>query len=246
MPSTVTWWSERATGQRSTAVARIPMVPVTRSMPARCASRRVASVSTWRTWPGPALLHGDRAHPGVECPGLERRGHGEAQLLAGDVVQVRLEEECTLACADRSAGSARRPMTTCVQLGRSSISPAPPPNPDDATVMSGRGPKVVARAASNAAPVGVVSSMETVAPVGRNALEQSDRRRRGVGQPAVCTAHHAGSGGDRRGAHLVDAEHLESGSGPDHVDDRVVPADLVEVDLVDRAAVQRRFDRWPT
>ena len=42
---------------------------------------------------------------------------------------------------------------------------------------------------------------------------------------------------------LVDAEHLERGGRPDDVDDGVVPADLVEVHLVDRAAVQGGFDR---
>ena len=52
MPSTVTCSRARATGQRSTAVARIPMVPVARSISARSASTSVASVRTWSTWPG--------------------------------------------------------------------------------------------------------------------------------------------------------------------------------------------------
>ncbi len=41
---------------------------------------------------------------------------------------------------------------------------------------------------------------------------------------------------------LVDPEHLERRRRPDDVDDGVVPADLVEVHLVDRTAVQRRLD----
>ena len=40
---------------------------------------------------------------------------------------------------------------------------------------------------------------------------------------------------------LVDAEDLERGDRADDVDDGVVPAHLVEVHLVDRAPVQRRF-----
>ena len=45
-------------------------------------------------------------------------------------------------------------------------------------------------------------------------------------------------GGHRAGPHLVDAQDLEGGRRPHHVDDGVVAADLVEVDLVDRAAVE--------
>ncbi len=52
IPSTVTWSSWRATGHRSIAVARIPIVPVTRWISARRAAPRVTSASTCRTWPG--------------------------------------------------------------------------------------------------------------------------------------------------------------------------------------------------
>ena len=55
-------------------------------------------------------------------------------------------------------------------------------------------------------------------------------------------AHGAAPRCHRRGAHLVDPEHFECGRRPDDVDDRVVPADLVEVDLLDRAPVQHRLD----
>ena len=55
-------------------------------------------------------------------------------------------------------------------------------------------------------------------------------------------AHHAGPGGDGRAHELVDSEHLERRRRPDDVDDGVVPADLVEVHLVDRTAVQRCLD----
>ena len=60
--------------------------------------------------------------------------------------------------------SARRPITTWVQFGRSSISPAPPPKPEALIVMSGSGPNDEQSAASRAAPVGVVSSMSTSRP----------------------------------------------------------------------------------
>ena len=41
--------------------------------------------------------------------------------------------------------------------------------------------------------------------------------------------------------HLVDVEHLERRAGADDVDDGVEPADLVEVDLLGRPAVQASF-----
>ncbi len=55
-------------------------------------------------------------------------------------------------------------------------------------------------------------------------------------------AHHARPGRDCRANDLVDPEHLERPRRPDDVDDRVVPADLVEVHLVDRTTVQRRLN----
>ena len=54
--------------------------------------------------------------------------------------------------------------------------------------------------------------------------------------------HRAAPRGHGRGAHLVDPEHLECGCGADDVDDGVVPTDLVEVHLVDRATVQVGLD----
>ena len=164
MPSTVTCSRVRANGQRSTVVARIPIVPVdpldhgALGLDERGVGQHVEDM------PGPALLHGDRADPGVERAGLERGGDGETQLLSRDVVEVRLEQERRLPGSHRRACGIRRPITTWVQFGRSSISPAPPPNPEDATVMSGSGPKAVESAASRAAPVGVVSSRETSRP----------------------------------------------------------------------------------
>ena len=55
------------------------------------------------------------------------------------------------------------------------------------------------------------------------------------------TAHHAHARRHGGGAHLVDAEDLERCGRADDVNDGVVPADLVEVDLIDRSAVQRGF-----
>ena len=54
-------------------------------------------------------------------------------------------------------------------------------------------------------------------------------------------AGHAGAVGDRGREHLVDVEHLERGRGADDVDDGVEGADLVEMHLLGRAAVNPSF-----
>ena len=73
---------------------------------------------------------------------------------------------------------------------------------------------------------------------GRHALQQPHHGGCRIGQHAVSRPDHAEAGGHGTGPHLVDAEHLQSGRRPNHVDDRVVPPHLVEVDLVHRAPVQ--------
>ena len=178
MPSTVTCPSARATGQRCTAVARTPMVPVIRWISRRCVSTRVTSVSTWRTWPGrpffivTGLTHASSA---PDCSAVDT-----ARPSCSPVTSSRFVSSSKACWPGPTAGrSARRPMTTWVQLGRSCISPAPPPNPDAATVISGMGPKPLDSAASRAAPVGVVSSMETSRPY--EGMPSSSRRVAGAG-----------------------------------------------------------------
>ena len=115
--------------------------------------------------PGPALLHGDRADPGVEGAGVEGGGDGVARAArrsrrrgwsrAGAPAAPARRRRCGDAPADRPPGCSS---------GRSSSSPAPPPKPDAATVMAGSGPNDVHSAASSAAPVGVVSSTPTSRP----------------------------------------------------------------------------------
>ena len=56
------------------------------------------------------------------------------------------------------------PITTWVALGCPSISRLPAPNPLASIVIGGRGPKPEARAATMAAPVGVVSSTPRSSP----------------------------------------------------------------------------------
>ena len=53
--------------------------------------------------------------------------------------------------------------------------------------------------------------------------------------------HHSCPGGHGAGSHLVDPQQFERCCRADHVDDRVVAADLVEVDLVDGASVETGF-----
>lgn len=76
----------------------------------------------------------------------------------------RLASSNMTGCPADSVTTDASPTTTCVQLGRPSISWAPAPKPVAATVMGGKGPKPVAMAATMAAPVGVVSSTPTSRP----------------------------------------------------------------------------------
>ena len=59
-----------------------------------------------------------------------------------------------------------------------------------------------------------------------------------VGQEPVGGSHHPGAGDDHRAVHDVDVEHLERRAGADDIDDGVEAADLVEVDLLGRPAVE--------
>ena len=56
-------------------------------------------------------------------------------------------------------------------------------------------------------------------------------------QHAVLAPHRAGAERDGRADHLVDAQQLQGDGRPDDVHDAVDGADLVEVDLLDGAAV---------
>ena len=117
--------------------------------------------------------------------------------------------------------------------------------------MDGMGPNPEDRAASRAAPgrggqldgrsrpqVGTPASRPTTAGAGLGSMPWAART-----MPVpVATA---------LDPDLVDAQHLEGGRRAHHVDDGVVPAHLVEVDLVDRPAVEAGLDlgerrrRWP-
>ena len=191
---------------------------------------------------GPAFLHGDRADPRVERPGLERGGHGEAQLLARHVVEVRLEEQRAL------PGTHSRPVGTLADDDLGAVGQVL--HLTGASAEARRGHRHVGegteRGGERGEQGGTGGRRELnphVTSVRRDALEQTDRRRRRIGQPAVRAAHHSHSRRHRGGAHLVDAEHLERSGRPDDVDDGVVPADLVEVHLVDRPTMQGGFDR---
>ncbi len=73
-------------------------------------------------------------------------------------------------------------------------------------------------------------------------MQEPDRRGRRVGKHSVCRHHRPGARRDLRGGHPVDAQQLEGGGGADHVDHRVVSADLVEVHVLGAPAVQAALD----
>ena len=108
----------------------------------------------------------------------------------------------------------------------------PAPNPVASMRMGGSGPKLDAIAATMAAP-GRRGELDGQVPAPRrDAAQQLDHRRRGVGQEPVGTADGAHARRHRRGGHLVDAEDLQRRGRADHVDHGVVRPDLVEVDVL--------------
>ena len=191
--------------------------------------------------PGPALLHRDGAHPGVECAGVECGRDRVAELLTGDIVEIRLEHQRRLARAD--GGLTRPPPDHDLGAVRQVVHLAGAPSEAGRRDRHvGERPERRAQRGEQGGTRGRRELYPDVTPVGRNPLEQSHGGRGRIGQPAVRAAHGAAPGGHRRGAHLVDAQHLECGRRPHDVDDRVVPADLVEVHLVDGPPVQRGLD----
>ena len=71
--------------------------------------------------------------------------------------------------------------------------------------------------------------------------DQSGRRGRGHRQRAVLRLHRPAAQLQRREEHRADAEPLEARDRADDVRDRVERADFVEVDLLDRHVMDRRF-----
>ena len=79
------------------------------------------------------------------------------------------------------------------------------------------------------------------AAVNRRIAEYPDRRRRRHGKHAVRRMDHAAADVQRRADDAVRAGPLHREHGTDDVDDRVERADLVQVDLLHRHLMDRRF-----
>ena len=104
-------------------------------------------------------------------------------------------------------------------------------------VIAGSGPNASTSVATIAAPVGVVSSPATRRRGQRNAPQQLGRGRRGNAAAAVGDLDEAGAGGHRRAHDRFDAQQVPADRRADDVGDRIDRADFVEVDLLDRRAV---------
>ena len=132
-------------------------------------------------------------------------------------------------------------MTTWVQLGSSSISVEPAPKPWPVTRRGGMGPNPDDREASSAAPVGVVNSTATLRP--QVGIPASRATTAGAGLGSIPWAARTMPSPVATGLARTSSipEHLEGGGRAHHVDDGVVAAHLVEVDLVDRTSVEPRL-----
>ena len=93
---------------------------------------------------------------------------------------------------------------------------------------------------TSSAPVGVTSS-EVPLPYTGTPSSSRAVAGAGTGNIAVRALDRAAADVERRRYDVVDAEPLEPVHGADDVDDGVERADLVEVDLLDRRLVNRRF-----
>ena len=164
MPSTVTCSSSRASGPAldgGGADAHGPGHPLdlgAQRTDVRRVGQHVQHV------PGPPLLHGDRAHPGVEGTGLEGGGDGVPELLAGHVVEVRLQHEGGLPGSDGRLRVAApdHDLGAVGQVGQLARPARRNPTPSRSCRAGAR--TTCSSAASRAAPVGVVSSRRTSRP----------------------------------------------------------------------------------
>ena len=138
---------------------------------------------------GPALLHDDRRDPGVVGAGVEQRGDGVGQHLAGGVVDVDLEQH------DRLAVGAARPARVAdhdldhvgalAEVGR------PAPKPMRPMVIAGIGPHPVPVGGQQRGAGRRGQLDGHVEPVGRGAGQQLDDgrgrdRAAGRGRRAPC------------------------------------------------------------
>ena len=96
-------------GRPASAPRRWRGCPSSRSIrwiSARWASTSVASVRTWRTWPGRPFFMVTGLTQASSAPASSAADDGETQLLSRDVVEVRLEQQRLLSGTDgRSAGA---------------------------------------------------------------------------------------------------------------------------------------------
>ncbi len=252
-PSTSTGRCVRAAGHRSGVGHPDPERPGLgpEHGPQRPAPRRVGQDVDHV--PGPPLLHDHGGQPGVVGARLEQGGHGMGQLLAGGVVDVGLEQGHGWPASAsgrpgagirsrsrrRPPGSTRTPITTWVQLGSSSSSRVPAPKPWPLTLIAGIGPEAGRQRGQQGGPGRGGQLHRDVAALGGHALEQRHHRRRRVGQHAVGGADHARcpvATGLARTSSTPSTSRAAHGARPRRRWRRA--PDLVEVDLVDRPAVQ--------
>ena len=169
--------------------------------------------------------------------GVEQRGDRVGERLAGGVVDVDLEHHDRLPAQHRVARCADhdlRGVGLAVEIAGAGAEAAAVDRHrrHRAEPRGERGQQRRARRS------GELHAEVDAAGGGADAGEQLHHRGGRVGQEPVGGSHHPGAGDDHRAVHDVDVEHLERGAGADDIDDGVEAADLVEVDLLGRPAVE--------
>ena len=239
MPSTVTSSSSRAAGQRSTGGGVDPHRPghPPRSRPG--ARRRAPVGQHVQDVARPPFFMVTAADPGVERAGVEGGGHCVAQLLARDIVEVGLEHQRGRPGPTDSPWRGARSRPGCNWAGRRSRRAAAEPRRGDGHVRhrSERGAeRGHERGAGWRGELDVdVAAVASVSP-------RAGARSPGPGWAAgrVRCAPSRSPWPRPRPLDLVHTEHFERSRRPNDVDDRIVPADLVKVDLVEGSPVQAR------
>lgn len=188
---------------------------------------------------GAALFHQDRVHRHIQRPRFHQLLHGQGQMLAGDVVQIRRQHGHPPGCgvlglgalplaeqhADRVRAARQIPRAQSVADAR-----------HGETLQWGEGFGVFhqqGRARRSDQFMGHVDLGQG------NALEEGQGGGSRDGKGAVGALDRAPALHQRRGQDRADAQHMQPQAGAHDVGDRVHRAHFMEMHFFDRGAVDR-------
>ena len=199
--------------------------------------------------PRPVLLHLQRTERDVERAGFEQALHRKGELLGRGVIQVGLDLDHTLADQPQGARDWLADEQPHGVWPRRLTRPEPVADALDPSETGWRPNRNWPARSAARRPVGVVSS-PVCSGVGSARIGTPPSRisssvaGAGTGRRPCCVLDPTRSERQTRAQHArpVDLEQVQSQHHPDHVDDGVDRANLVELHGVDGRAVDRGFD----